>query len=49
MQLDPKYFYFEGWEYFVLFIIVLIIIFSIIHSVISYKRNGKNLTDSNSS
>jgi len=46
MQLNPKLFYFEGWEYFVLLIIVIIIIFSIIHSVISYRRNGKILTDS---
>ena len=48
MQLNPKFFYFEGWEYLALFIIVLIIIFSIIHSVISYRRNGQLLNDSNS-
>ena len=48
MQLNTKFFYFEGWEYLALFIIVLIIIFSIIHSVISYRRNGEILKNSTS-
>ena len=42
MTLNHKLFYFENWEYFAIFIIVLIIIFSIIHSTISYRRAERN-------
>jgi len=39
MELTYKSFYFPGWENFILLVIVLILIYSIIHSVIKYNRN----------
>ena len=42
MELTYKLFYFEGWEYFLLFLIVLVLIFSIVHSNLSYYKNKMN-------
>jgi hypothetical protein len=42
MELSYKLFYFQGWEYFLLFLIVLVLIFSMIHSFLNYRKNKKS-------
>jgi hypothetical protein len=42
MTLSYKLFYFQGWEYFVLFVIVLVLIFSMTHSFLKIRKYRMN-------